>query len=203
MLLPMPRPRAFDEEQVVAAAKQLFWDRGYLQTSVADLEQATGLSRSSLYMAFGSKRDLFAAALRDYLDTFVDPLLGPLERDDAGLRDIVAYFKILATLFDDPDAHRGCLMINTIGERGGHDPALRREGERFLARLRSAFANALNSSVRAKVTTRSQATERAALLGGAAVGAWTTVRADPAAARTLCLSTAAQVDSWARARSVD
>src|SRR3984893_773022 len=105
----MSRPRAFEEEQVVVAAKQVFWEQGYLQTSVGDLEEATGLSRSSLYMAFGSKRDLFAAALRVYLDTFIDPLLGPLERDDAGLHEVVVYFKTLATLFKDPGAQRGCL----------------------------------------------------------------------------------------------
>src|SRR6266480_6213904 len=101
MILSMPRPRAFEEEQVVAAAKQVFWEQGYLKTSVGDLEEATGLSRSSLYMTFGSKRDLFAAALRVYLDTFVDRLLGPLESKDAGVREIVGYFKTLATLFKD------------------------------------------------------------------------------------------------------
>jgi TetR/AcrR family transcriptional regulator, transcriptional repressor for nem operon len=195
--LAMPRPRAFEEEQVVAAAKEVLWEQGYLKTSVGDLEEATGLSRSSLYLAFGSKRDLFAAALRVYLDTFVDPLLGPLESKDAGVREIVGYFKTLGTLFRDPEAQRGCLMINTIGERAGRDPAFTLEGEQFLARLRSAFANALKSSVRANAMTRGEATEHAALLGAAAVGAWITVRVDPAAARALCRSAAAQARSWA------
>jgi AcrR family transcriptional regulator len=192
----MPRPRAFDEEQVVVAAKERFWEQGYLTTSVGDLEAATGLSRSSLYMAFGTKGDLFAAALRVYVETFIDPLLAPLESWDAGLDAIVGYFKALATLFEDPASQRGCLMINTIGERAGRDAAFTHQGQDFLQRVRSGFGHALKSAVSAGVMTRRQATQRAALLGGAMAGAWVTVRVDPDAARALCLSTAAQVESW-------
>jgi TetR/AcrR family transcriptional repressor of nem operon len=195
--LAMPRHRAFDEEQVLWAATELFWKRGYLTTSVDELQGATGLSRSSLYLAFGAKRDLFAAALRVDQRTFIDPLLGPLERQGAGLREIVGFFNIVATLFKDPESQRGSLMVNTIGECGGHDPDFTRQGAEFLQRLRSAFANAMKTSVRAGVMTRHQATQRAALLAGATVGAWMTVRADPAAARTLCLSAVFQIDSWA------
>lgn len=192
----MPRPRAFDEDKVVEAAKELFWDQGYLATSVGDLEDATGLSRSSLYMAFGNKRDLFDAALAVYLTTFIDPLLSPLERADAGLHDAARYFTILATLFKDPAAQRGCLMINTIAESAGRDKRVTRLGEEFLDRLRAAFANALQSSVRARAMTRAQATQRTTLLKGAVVGAWITVRADPPGARALCRSAAAEVEAW-------
>jgi AcrR family transcriptional regulator len=195
--LAVPRPRAFDEGEVIAAAKELFWRQGYTATSIGDLEEATGLSRSSLYMAFGAKHALFQAATRDYLDTFVDPLLRPLEREDAALAEIVTYFKAVAKLFSDPKAQRGCFMINLIGERAGRDTRSTRQGQAFLARVRSAFTNALTSSLEAGVMTRRQATQRAELLGGAMVGAWTTVRTDPAAARKLCLSTAALVASWA------
>jgi hypothetical protein len=87
-------------------------------------------------------------------------------------------------------------MINTIGESGGRDADLTSEGQQFLARVRAAFANALKRSVRAEAMTRRESAERVALLGGAMVGAWTIVRADPAAARALCLSTASHVASW-------
>jgi AcrR family transcriptional regulator len=192
----MPRPRAFDEDQLVATAKQLFWDHGYGSTSVGDLEAATGLSRSSLYTAFGTKRDLFAAALRLYLETFIDPLLSPLEGDGAGLREIVRYFEIVASMFEEPDAQRGCLMINTIGECGGRDVGFTQEGQRYIDRVRSAFANALQPSVRSGVLPAGEAAERAARLAGIVVGAWMAVRADPAAARRLCVVTASLVEQW-------
>jgi TetR/AcrR family transcriptional repressor of nem operon len=196
MLRRMPRPRSFNEDRVVAAAKDLFWERGYQRTSVADLEKATSLSRSSLYTAFGNKRNLFAGSLRVYLATFVDPRLRPLERDGAGAAEIVEYFQEVAEVFADPAGQRGCLMINTIGECSETDPGLREEGGRFLERVRAAFANALSRSVRGGVMTPQEAAERAALLEGAMVGAWLTVRADPPAARAVCTSAISQVESW-------
>jgi TetR/AcrR family transcriptional repressor of nem operon len=197
MLLGMPRPRGFDENDVVVAAKDLFWRQGYLATSIGDVEEVTGLSRSSIYMAFGTKRGLFAASLRLYLETFIDPLLGPLEHPQADLPTIVDYFRALASRFEGPDGSRGCLMINTIGELAGSDAAFADDGRHFLERLRAAFSNALKRAVRADVMTKREAAQRAELLGGAAIGAWITARSDPAAARALCRATIALVESWA------
>ena len=52
------------------AALELFWQRGYEATSMADLRAATGLSSASLYAAFGSKQHLFAAVVEHYMKRF-------------------------------------------------------------------------------------------------------------------------------------
>ena len=65
----MPRPREFDESDVVAAARDEFWSRGYAATSVDDLTAVTGLGKGSLYGAFGDKHGLFLRALDDYIGT--------------------------------------------------------------------------------------------------------------------------------------
>src|SRR6185312_14173543 len=62
----VPRPRKFDESDVVAAARDEFWLRGYAATSVDDLTSVTGLGKGSLYGAFGDKHGLFMLALDDY-----------------------------------------------------------------------------------------------------------------------------------------
>ena len=62
----MARPREFDESAVIDRAMQQFWAHGYEATSVDDLCAVTGLNRSSLYRAFGSKRDLLDIALTAY-----------------------------------------------------------------------------------------------------------------------------------------
>ena len=54
----MARPRTFDEADVVEAARDQFWNRGYAATSVDDLTAATGLGKGSLYGAFGDKHSL-------------------------------------------------------------------------------------------------------------------------------------------------
>ena len=63
----MGRPRNFDEASAVAAATQVFCERGYDGTSIDDLVQALGVHRGSLYQAFGSKRGLWLRALREYV----------------------------------------------------------------------------------------------------------------------------------------
>ncbi|MDO0929622.1 TetR/AcrR family transcriptional regulator [Streptomyces sp. TG1A-8] len=58
----MPRPRKFDETDVVARAGRAFAETGYAGTSLDDLLAATGLARQSLYNAFGGKKELFMRA---------------------------------------------------------------------------------------------------------------------------------------------
>jgi TetR/AcrR family transcriptional repressor of nem operon len=62
----MGRPRKFDEDEVLAAARRVFNETGYHGTSVDDLSRATGLSKGSLYGAFGDKDALFRRVLQDY-----------------------------------------------------------------------------------------------------------------------------------------
>jgi AcrR family transcriptional regulator len=63
---PMGRPRAFDVNRALDCAISVFRERGYDGTSVDALQAATGLTAGSIYKAFGSKRDLFAAAYERY-----------------------------------------------------------------------------------------------------------------------------------------
>ena len=74
----MARPRKFDESDVVAAARDEFWTRGYAATSVDDLTAATGLGKGSLYGAFGDKHGLFLRALDDYITSSLDDVRAQL-----------------------------------------------------------------------------------------------------------------------------
>ncbi|HRV92857.1 MAG TPA: helix-turn-helix domain-containing protein, partial [Anaerolineae bacterium] len=59
----MARPREFDENEVLDKAMDLFWQKGYEATSIQELLTAMGISRGSLYDAFGDKHALFLAVL--------------------------------------------------------------------------------------------------------------------------------------------
>ena len=65
----MGRKRSFDDDAVLARAREVFLEHGYEGTSIDALVKATGLLRGSLYGAFGSKRGMFLAALRDATDS--------------------------------------------------------------------------------------------------------------------------------------
>lgn len=73
--------RTFEEADVLDRALRLFWAHGYEGTSIGALTEATGLSRSSLYNAFGDKRGLYLAALDRYRRTQALPVLAPLTEE--------------------------------------------------------------------------------------------------------------------------
>jgi AcrR family transcriptional regulator len=60
------RPRSFDRDAALEAAVELFWRRGYEETSIAMLTAAMGVTPPSLYAAFGDKRRLFEEASAAY-----------------------------------------------------------------------------------------------------------------------------------------
>lgn len=51
---PIARSKAFDPEEALERALDLFWRQGYEATSVAHLVGRLGISRASLYDTFGS-----------------------------------------------------------------------------------------------------------------------------------------------------
>lgn len=191
----MARPRSFSTEDAVAAAAAVFWSKGYRDTAIADLERATGLNRSSLYSAFGTKQAIFGLALQWYLRSFIGPRLAPVERPGAGLGDIEGFFAGLVAFFRTcGQARRGCLMINTIAEDEGRGTLLGPRGQAFRDRLSAAFANAMTSQHEPGLVS-----ERVQLLTAATFGIWLTARIDPACAAQVADATAACIRSWQQA----
>jgi TetR/AcrR family transcriptional regulator, transcriptional repressor for nem operon len=79
----MPRPRAFDDTAALDACVDQFWDRGYHATSTDDLCARAGLSRSSLYNAFGKKREVYLRGVGHYSEQRVADRAASLERSAA------------------------------------------------------------------------------------------------------------------------
>lgn len=115
------RPREFDLEEVLEKATNVFWSRGYANTTYGDLEAATGLHGQSLRYAFGDKRNFFLTALRHYSATRVKRIVDTLTSHD---QPPLARVKgALGLWLGDVrrDADSGCFIVNTIGELGRTD----------------------------------------------------------------------------------
>ena len=191
----MARPRSFSAEGAVAAAAAVFWAKGYRDTAISDLERATGLNRSSLYTAFGTKQAIFRQAVQWYLRDFIGPRLAPMERPGAGPGDIERFFTGLAAFFrTSGQARRGCLMINTIAEDEGRGTLLGDQAGAFRDRLSAAFANAMAGQHEPGL-----ASQRIQLLTTATLGIWLAARIDPASAAQAADATAACARNWQQA----
>jgi TetR/AcrR family transcriptional repressor of nem operon len=117
MMPGMPDVKHFDEAETLAAVEQLFWRRGSAATGIQDVVAATGLSRSSLYNAFGGKDDLYAAAARRYLEHRSRPMFDRLAGDGRGLAAVRAFFDQLLRLRCSGEyAGWGCMMANANAE---------------------------------------------------------------------------------------
>jgi len=194
----MPRPRSYVRDDVIEAAKETFWTKGYASTGVSTLEKTTGCSRSSLYLEFGSKDRLFEVALARYVDTFIGPLLRPMEVSGSGLAAIGDFFANLKAVFlEAPStARRGCLMVNSIAELAGRQRGLGRQGASYVDRLQGAFtASLLAAPARADVAETAIA-QRAHMLTAYTLGIWLSARIDARRAASLCDAIISEIESW-------
>src|SRR3546814_6001693 len=77
------RPREFDVGDALAAALRVFWSKGYEGASLTDLTEAMGITRPSLYAAFGNKEALFRKALDLYEEEKLAYVRGALDAPTA------------------------------------------------------------------------------------------------------------------------
>jgi TetR/AcrR family transcriptional repressor of nem operon len=190
----MARRRTFDDASVVVAARDLFWERGYAATSLAQLQEATGLSRSSLYETYGSKRGLFERALRSYLADVLVPMIEPLEASGAGRRELVDYYHALADLVRSAPArmpNRGCLMLTTSVEVDDLNDDASLLAKDYCGRLRSAIRHALEP-----ITSITNPDERADALMANQLGLVAMARLDPETAVRMASGISGEIESW-------
>jgi TetR/AcrR family transcriptional repressor of nem operon len=156
----MARPCAYDRQELLRCATALFWERGFAGTSVDDIVEAAGVSRSSLYAAFPDKNALFLAALEHYLQTVTHAKLEQLARGKRASSAIRRFFLELAA--ERPSANapaHGCLLTNTAVEIGAGQ-------DRIAKCVRNAFAR-LEQALTARLA---QAREQGDLLADADPG---------------------------------
>lgn len=105
------RPRSFDRDAALRMAMRTFWKFGYEGASMAELTGAMGINSPSLYAAFGSKEELFRAAVRLYLETEDSKGKAILEGAPTARAAIHAMLRNSVANLARPGAPHGCLLI--------------------------------------------------------------------------------------------
>ncbi|WP_432033930.1 TetR/AcrR family transcriptional regulator [Streptomyces antibioticus] len=121
----MARTREFDIDRAVDRAMDLFWRRGYAETSLQDLLKAMAIGSGSFYAAFGSKEALYLRCLDRYT-TLQGGSLEKVFEETAELRP--ALRSLLTSLLeaDLADPARGCLVVNASTQCGDMPTAAER-----------------------------------------------------------------------------
>jgi TetR/AcrR family transcriptional repressor of nem operon len=144
----MARPREFDEETVVRAARERFWNAGYAATSMSDLSAATGLGKTSLYGAFGDKHALFMRIFDEYSTGAVESaeaqLAGP---DESAVERIQEY--LMADARGSAGNPRGCLLARGTAELAGIDAEVAVRAKQAYDGLSSVLERAVEAAQRA------------------------------------------------------
>ncbi|MDN5880060.1 MAG: TetR/AcrR family transcriptional regulator [Arthrobacter sp.] len=199
----MARSKAFDVDEVIQAARDVFWVAGYDAAAMPELERATGLGRSSIYNAFGSKRGLFDAAVQSYLDQVVRPRLEVLVTARDGAAGLGAYFDSLAdAVCGEVGPQRGCLLLTASSGRNSRDEAVRTAMEAYRVEVTGAFAAALRRDLPAPAVDQAppegpdtqaetRIDERARLLFALLTAGMTLARINPVEAEATLRSAAA------------
>jgi AcrR family transcriptional regulator len=114
----MGRPKHFSREGVLERALPLFWKYGFADTSLQELEKATGVNKSGLYAEFADKGDLYLESLRHYLRKRQEDEL--LTAKPLGWKNIERFLKLAPCTLK---GQKGCFSINSMNQFAVLPPA--------------------------------------------------------------------------------
>jgi AcrR family transcriptional regulator len=140
----MGRPKKFTREDVLKSAIPVFWERGYADTGLHDLEMATGVNKSGLYAEFRSKEELFLACLRYYVEHMGAKAI--LSAEPLGWRNIE---RLGEKMLECPQGRKGCFGINSMREMAILPP----EAHQILSESKKHLRDLLEKNIRMEQTT--------------------------------------------------
>ena len=143
------RPMEFDPDAALTKAMEVFWSQGYEGTSTANLMSAMGLSKSSLYQTFGSKRQLFIQCLEHYCQQSAERKRAKLAGAMPSKPFLIDLFRSLATTNKKGRTPKGCLLVNTACEFGDTDKELGSFVKSRLEKSRKMFQETIERAQRA------------------------------------------------------
>lgn len=109
----------------------VFWSNGYNGTSLPELLEATRLSRSSLYAAYGDKHGLFLSALDQFIEDSFARIDSDLDVAHPPLESLRACLSGCVHRSSGTSGKRGCLLVATAAELAGQDPEVGKRVRKF------------------------------------------------------------------------
>jgi AcrR family transcriptional regulator len=180
---------------VISGAISAFWAKGFDATTLADLEAATGVDRSTIYNSFGGKNGLYRSATAAYVDLSADMLFEPLRQGRAGVADIIEFLDRLADTLGSGTNPPGCLIVNDLAADTDDEAA-----NRYLENLDRGLSAALERAAASNETDPDKTAQRSRFLTAAILGVNIAHRGaanDTTQAHSLIDGVRSEVASWA------
>ncbi|WP_147112658.1 TetR/AcrR family transcriptional regulator [Tateyamaria sp. syn59] len=143
----MPRPKSYDRQDAIAKAGEAFWEHGFQNLGVRELEQLTGINQFAIRSEFGGKEGLYLETLTFYCDAAITSEMAPMKT--GGIPEIIDFFQGLVTPGSATSSDWGCLIVNTGIENARiQSPRLEAVVNAYWAALEDHFLNALENEKR-------------------------------------------------------
>lgn len=137
--------RQFDEQEVIAIALDVFWQKGLHDATMQDLAAATGVQRGSLYNAYGDKEAIFLRAFDHYAADFLGSVGNLVAEGDVATR-LKNFFDSAIVNMTSGSPPRGCLTTRTALNAGISSEAVRERVQDLLGRLEQIVGKAISSA---------------------------------------------------------
>ena len=116
------RQREFDKQEALEQAMRVFWNKGYVGSSLMDLTTSMGINKPSMYAAFGNKEALFIQATQNYIDHYASIHAQLLQATDLSIKQrLSAYLLSVVKSQSGMNGPKGCLITSCIAEAAGED----------------------------------------------------------------------------------
>lgn len=135
----MGKKRQFVEEEVLNLIAEHFWKHGYNATKVDQLSTITGLTKTSIYNAFGNKEALFIQALDFYVERTFRPALRQVDTQRPMSDNLADLFRLYFSEDLNHQLGNGCLLTNSILELAENEPRLYAEVAAHLEKVQEAM----------------------------------------------------------------
>ncbi|WP_022830457.1 TetR/AcrR family transcriptional regulator [Mucilaginibacter oryzae] len=139
----MARTKDFDEEEVLRKAICIFWNKGYNGTSMQDLVDGLGISRSSMYDTFTDKHTLYVKSLERYQKAADEQVCNLIKSAPGAKAAIKRLLELTVNDLIGDDQQKGCFMVNAEIELASHDDCVKDVICRSVQQMEEAFYMAI------------------------------------------------------------
>lgn len=140
------RPRLFETEIVIERAIEVFWTKGYIDSSAEELLRAMQIGQGSFYSTFkGGKKELYEKSLIQFSDKANARFNENLRKSNDSIEFLKKFFQAMAYSSRERKL-KGCYLGNAIVELSNTDVYLKELASKLLERLELSFKRVVDEA---------------------------------------------------------